>query len=117
MVPEPADQVEEADGRQTEAGAAAGAPSARPLLRGGRNGVLASASPAAATPDIRGDYIAPSHKIFIYNISPRLHDTGRGGKTGGHLQPGAIAMLGNRGPCKRVSCRTSNLILFDSAPK
>ena len=23
-------------------------------------------------------YIAPSHKIFIYNISPRLHDTVQG---------------------------------------
>ena len=65
VVPEPADQVEEADGRQTEAGAAAGAPPARPLLRGGRNGVLTSTSPAAARLDIRGDYYTIIHiKLF-----------------------------------------------------
>ena len=67
MVPEPADQVEEADGRQTEAGAAAGAPPARPLLRGRRDGVRTSTSPAAATPDIRGNFMAPSPQIMINN--------------------------------------------------
>ena len=51
MVPEPADQVEEADGRQAEAGPAAGAPPARPVLRGRRHGILAPAATTTATLD------------------------------------------------------------------
>ena len=51
VVSEPADQVEEADGRQTEAGAATGTPPARPVLRGRRHGILAPAATTAATLD------------------------------------------------------------------
>ena len=115
MVPEPPDQVEEADGRQTEAGAAAGAPPARPLLRGRRDGVRTSTSPAAATPDIRGNYMAPSPQIMINNSHVLIRDTGRGSN-----KPGAVTMLGNRVACKCGSCRTSNLkdsLTAHSAPK
>ena len=78
MVPEPPDQVEEADGRQTEAGAATGAPPARPVLRGRRHGILASATAAAAAATLI---------------------TERGHSAVAHFQPGTsrtYAMLGNR---------------------
>ena len=79
MVSEPADQVEEADGRQTEAGAATGTPPARPVLRGRRHGILASATAAAA---------AAATLI-----------TERGHSAVAHFPPGTprtVAMLGKR---------------------
>ena len=80
MVSEPADQVEEADGRQTEAGAATGTPPARPVLRGRRHGILPSATAAAA---------AAAATLI----------TERGHSAVAHFPPGTprtVAMLGNR---------------------